>query len=40
VFAFAAGLALAQEADDVAEGHHLATLICSACHIAARDRAV
>ena len=38
VFVFAAGLALAQEADDVAQGHHLATLICSACHLAAPDQ--
>ncbi len=32
--------ALAQEADsdDVAQGHHLATLICSACHVAASDQ--
>ena len=29
---------LAEEADDVAQGHHLATLICSACHLAALDQ--
>jgi hypothetical protein len=36
----AAGSAWAQEvgSDDVAEGHHLATLICSACHIAASNQ--
>jgi len=33
-----AGHATAQEIDDVAQGHHLATIICSACHIAARDQ--
>ena len=32
------GPAAAQE-DDVAKGHHLATLICSACHVAAADQA-
>ena len=37
-FVFAAGPALAQQADDVAQGHHLATLICSACHLAALDQ--
>src|SRR6516162_10617461 len=37
-FVFAAGIALAQEADDVVQGHHLATLICSACHLAALDQ--
>jgi mono/diheme cytochrome c family protein len=31
------GAAGAQE-DDVAKGHHLATLICSACHVAAPDQ--
>jgi mono/diheme cytochrome c family protein len=31
------GLASAQE-DPVAQGHHLATLICSACHVAAPDQ--
>jgi mono/diheme cytochrome c family protein len=31
------GPAAAQE-DDVAKGHHLATLICSACHVAAPDQ--
>ena len=35
---FVAGLSAAQEADDVALGHHLATLICSACHVAAFDQ--
>src|SRR4249919_3680129 len=35
---FVAGLSAAQEADDVAQGHHLATLICSACHVAALDQ--
>jgi mono/diheme cytochrome c family protein len=38
VFAAIVGRAAAQEADDVAQGHHLATLICSACHVAARDQ--
>ena len=32
------GPASAQE-DEVAQGHHLATLICSACHVAASDQA-
>jgi mono/diheme cytochrome c family protein len=32
------GPASAQE-DEVAQGHHLATLICSACHVAAADQA-
>jgi mono/diheme cytochrome c family protein len=31
------GAAGAQE-EDVAKGHHLATLICSACHVAAPDQ--
>jgi mono/diheme cytochrome c family protein len=31
------GPAAAQE-DEVAQGHHLATLICSACHVAAPDQ--
>jgi mono/diheme cytochrome c family protein len=31
------GMASAQE-DEVAQGHHLATLICSACHVAAPDQ--
>lgn len=25
--------------DEVAQGHHLATLICSPCHVAAKDQA-
>lgn len=33
--AFVPGLAAGQESDDLAKGHHLATLVCSACHIAA-----
>jgi hypothetical protein len=37
-FVFAAGLALAQETHDVVQGHHLGTLICSACHLAAPDQ--
>jgi mono/diheme cytochrome c family protein len=34
------GAASAQEGkqDEVAQGHHLATLICSACHVAAPDQ--
>jgi mono/diheme cytochrome c family protein len=35
------GAAAAQEGkveDEVAQGHHLATLICSACHVAAPDQ--
>ncbi len=33
------GVAAAQEGkDEVAQGHHLATLICSACHVAAPDQ--
>jgi cytochrome c len=34
------GSARAQEAgtDEVQEGHRLATLICAACHVAARDQ--
>jgi mono/diheme cytochrome c family protein len=43
---FVAGLALALVLDgpasaqenEVTEGHHLATLICSACHVAAPDQ--
>jgi mono/diheme cytochrome c family protein len=31
------GMASAQE-DEVARGHHLATLICAACHVAAPDQ--
>jgi hypothetical protein len=36
----AAGSTVAHEvgSDDVAQGHHLATLICSACRIAASDQ--
>lgn len=31
--------ALAQDnVDEVAQGHHLATLICSPCHVAAKDQ--
>lgn len=39
-FGVAGGTALAQEpgADDVQQGHHLATLICSPCHVAAPDQ--
>jgi mono/diheme cytochrome c family protein len=36
-FGVVGGPAAAQE-DDVAQGHHLATLICSACHVAAPDQ--
>jgi cytochrome c1 len=38
VFGIAGGAAYAQEADEVEQGHHLATLICSPCHIAASDQ--
>jgi mono/diheme cytochrome c family protein len=37
-FGVAGGAACAQEGDEVQQGHHLATLICSPCHIAARDQ--
>jgi len=39
-FGIAASTAWAQEAvtDDVQQGHHLAVLICSNCHVAARDQ--
>jgi mono/diheme cytochrome c family protein len=37
-FGVAGGSAWAQEPDEVQQGHHLATLICSPCHVAARDQ--
>ena len=39
-FGISASSAWAQEAvtNDVQQGHHLAVLICSNCHIAARDQ--
>jgi mono/diheme cytochrome c family protein len=38
-FGVADGSAWAQEAaDEVQQGHHLATLICSPCHVAAPDQ--
>jgi cytochrome c1 len=38
-FGVAGGSASAQEApDEVEQGHHLATLICSPCHVAASDQ--
>jgi mono/diheme cytochrome c family protein len=37
-FGVAGGSAWAQEPDEVQQGHQLATLICSACHVAARDQ--
>lgn len=34
------GAALAQDnVDEVAQGHHIATLVCSPCHVAAKDQA-
>src|SRR5580704_13886762 len=40
VFCVAGGSVRAQDAgtDDVQQGHRLATLICSACHVAAPDQ--